>query len=240
MPRINETAGHDVVMGEGLREPCNPIPLARHDQQRRRQLCREYLPERQRRPVLLQDGGHDPPEAGSEYSSPEWKRAVSFLWNVRASQVERLEWQTKFRREIEFRRQSAETFFVAINLEPAGLAQIVRRAGFGHQHLVLGDRTRGLIGASDLASMKRSAILVNTSRGPIVDEKAIVTPGGASGKSIVAYNRLTGAPLLPVEERAVPQTDVPGEQSSPTQPFPTISLVQIGRASCRERVSSPV
>src|ERR1700720_2583234 len=36
-------------------------------------------------------------------------------------------------------------------------------------------------------------------------------------------NRLTGAPLLPVEERAVPKSDIPGEDASPTQPFSTIS-----------------
>jgi quinoprotein glucose dehydrogenase len=35
------------------------------------------------------------------------------------------------------------------------------------------------------------------------------------------FNRLTGEPLWPVEERPVPQTDVPGEWTSPTQPFPT-------------------
>lgn len=42
---------------------------------------------------------------------------------------------------------------------------------------------------------------------------------------VFVLNRLTGAPLLAVEERPVPQSDIPGEQSSPTQPFSTISLV---------------
>lgn len=41
-------------------------------------------------------------------------------------------------------------------------------------HLILSDRTRGLFGAADLARLKPTAILVNTSRGPIVDEKALV------------------------------------------------------------------
>jgi phosphoglycerate dehydrogenase-like enzyme len=41
-------------------------------------------------------------------------------------------------------------------------------------HLVLSDRTRGLFGAADLALMKSSAVLVNTSRGPIVDEPALI------------------------------------------------------------------
>jgi len=41
-------------------------------------------------------------------------------------------------------------------------------------HVVLSDRTRGLIGAADFARMKPSAILVNTSRGPIVDEAALI------------------------------------------------------------------
>jgi quinoprotein glucose dehydrogenase len=42
---------------------------------------------------------------------------------------------------------------------------------------------------------------------------------------VFVLNRLTGKPLLPVEERRVPQSDIPGEQSWPTQPFSTISLV---------------
>jgi quinoprotein glucose dehydrogenase len=42
---------------------------------------------------------------------------------------------------------------------------------------------------------------------------------------VFVLNRLTGAALLPIEERPVPQTDIPGEKSSPTQPFSAISLV---------------
>ncbi|KLU81371.1 hypothetical protein MAPG_00461 [Magnaporthiopsis poae ATCC 64411] len=41
-------------------------------------------------------------------------------------------------------------------------------------HLVLSDRTRGLVGAGDLARMKETALLVNTSRGPIVQERALL------------------------------------------------------------------
>jgi len=36
---------------------------------------------------------------------------------------------------------------------------------------------------------------------------------------VFVLNRLTGAPLLPVEERPVPQSDIPGEKSFATQPF---------------------
>jgi phosphoglycerate dehydrogenase-like enzyme len=41
-------------------------------------------------------------------------------------------------------------------------------------HLILSSRTRGLVGKSELRLMKSSARLVNTSRGPIVDEVALV------------------------------------------------------------------
>jgi quinoprotein glucose dehydrogenase len=47
----------------------------------------------------------------------------------------------------------------------------------------------------------------------------VVIQGNKSGLLYV-LNRETGKPVFPVEERAVPQSDVPGEMTSPTQPFP--------------------
>src|SRR5207247_1046725 len=38
---------------------------------------------------------------------------------------------------------------------------------------------------------------------------------------LYVFNRVTGEPLWPIEERPVPKSDVPGEESWPTQPFPT-------------------
>ncbi len=58
-------------------------------------------------------------------------------------------------------------------------------------HLVLSDRTRGLFGAADLALMKPTAVLVNTSRGPIVDEHALVIAlrdGTIAGAGLDVYD----------------------------------------------------
>jgi len=51
---------------------------------------------------------------------------------------------------------------------------LFRNSDFVTIHIVLSDRSRGLIGAKELGSMKKTAYLINTSRGPIVDEKALI------------------------------------------------------------------
>jgi phosphoglycerate dehydrogenase-like enzyme len=53
-------------------------------------------------------------------------------------------------------------------------AQLLADADFLSIHLVLSDRTRGLFGTAELAQMRPTAVLINTSRGPIVDEAALV------------------------------------------------------------------
>jgi phosphoglycerate dehydrogenase-like enzyme len=59
-------------------------------------------------------------------------------------------------------------------------------------HLVLSDRTRGLFGNAELAKMQRTAVLVNTSRGPIVEERALIEAlraGTIAGAGLDVYDR---------------------------------------------------
>jgi phosphoglycerate dehydrogenase-like enzyme len=71
-------------------------------------------------------------------------------------------------------------------------AELFRRADFVTVHLVLSDRTRGLVGRPELEAMKPTAYLVNTSRGPIVDEDALAAAldaGTIAGAGLDAFGR---------------------------------------------------
>jgi phosphoglycerate dehydrogenase-like enzyme len=56
----------------------------------------------------------------------------------------------------------------------AAKEDLFRQADFVTIHLVLSQRTRGLVGAKELAVMKPSAYIINTSRGPIIEEAALL------------------------------------------------------------------
>jgi D-3-phosphoglycerate dehydrogenase len=63
-------------------------------------------------------------------------------------------------------------------------------------HLQLSQRTRGLVTAAELGAMKKTAYLVNTSRGPIVDEKALI--------AALNDNRIAGAGLDVFDSEPLP------------------------------------
>ena len=63
-------------------------------------------------------------------------------------------------------------------------------------HMVLSRRTRGLLGADDIGRMKEGAILINTSRGPLIDEAALLAAVQA-GRIVAALDVYDKEPLPP-------------------------------------------
>ncbi|HVA37278.1 MAG TPA: hydroxyacid dehydrogenase [Candidatus Dormibacteraeota bacterium] len=78
------------------------------------------------------------------------------------------------------------------------LHDLMKTADVVSIHVPLSDRTRGLVSASAIAAMKPTAILVNTSRGPIVDEDALI--------AALAEGRIKGAGI-DVFQREPPDAD---------------------------------
>jgi len=62
----------------------------------------------------------------------------------------------------------------ALGVRYAELAEVFAQSEIISLHCPLTDKTRGLIGAAQLARMKPDALLVNTARGPVIDEAALV------------------------------------------------------------------
>jgi D-3-phosphoglycerate dehydrogenase / 2-oxoglutarate reductase len=71
--------------------------------------------------------------------------------------------------------------------EPVDLDALLRESDYVSVHVPLGAETRGLIGGRQLGLMRGASILVNTSRGPVVDEKALA--------AALAGRRIAGAGL---------------------------------------------
>lgn len=78
----------------------------------------------------------------------------------------------------------------------AALDALLRAADIVTVHLTLTPETRGLIGANEFAAMKRDALLVNTSRGPIVDERALL--------AALDQRRIAGAALDVYDREPLP------------------------------------
>ena len=85
--------------------------------------------------------------------------------------------------------------------------QLFERADILTIHLVLSGRTRGVVGAAELERMKPTARLINASRGPIVDEQALI---GA-----LQTRRIAGAAIDVFDTEPLP----------PSHPFRTLDNI---------------
>ncbi len=88
----------------------------------------------------------------------------------------------------------------SLGIELVGLEDVFRRADFVTVNCPLMDTTRHLVNAERLALMKPTAFLINTARGPIVDQKALTR--------VLQERRIAGAGL-DVLEKEPPDADDP-------------------------------
>jgi len=84
----------------------------------------------------------------------------------------------------------------ALGVELVAKDALFQRADIVTVHLVLGDRTRGIVGERELAMMKPTALLINTARGPIVDEHALI--------HALRHSVIAGAALDVFDEEPLP------------------------------------
>ena len=90
---------------------------------------------------------------------------------------------------------------------PLTKEELLQRSDIVTIHVRLSERTRGLIGAAELARMKPTALLINTSRGPIVDEAALLAAlhgGEIAGAGLDVYDVEPLPPHHPL--RSAPNT----------------------------------
>lgn len=80
--------------------------------------------------------------------------------------------------------------------EPCGLEDLLKASDYVSVHVPLMDATRGMIAEKQISLMKKTAILVNTSRGPVLDEKAVA--------KALADGRICGAGLDVFEKEPLP------------------------------------
>lgn len=78
--------------------------------------------------------------------------------------------------------------------------ELLKQSDIVSVYYVLSDRSRGLLGAKELSLMKRSAMLINISRGPIIDEAALL--------DTLTQGKIRGAALDVYEYEPLPQNSV--------------------------------
>lgn len=107
---------------------------------------------------------------------------------------------------------------IAITRSRGCLEDLLRASDFVSLHCPLTAETRGLMGARQFALMKPGAVLVNTSRGELIDERALVASLRNGRLSAAALDVFCGEPRLRAELRQNPRVFVLPHLGSATHP----------------------
>jgi len=126
----------------------------------------------------------------------------------------------------------------ALGATRVSLDTLLAEADFVSLHAPLDASTRGLLGAPELARMRRGAVLVNTARGALVDEDALVAALRA-GHLVAGLDVYREEPAVPAALRALPNVvlaphvgsaDVPTRAAMATLACEGVAAVLEGRA----------
>ncbi len=126
--------------------------------------------------------GAGTPLVGSEARQPHGEGRLAFGMKVIA-------WSRNLTED-----RAAEVGVVRVSKE-----RLFAEADVASLHLILSDRSRGIVGAADLARMKRTAYIVNTSRGPLIDQDALI--------AALKEGRIAGAGLDVFDTEPLPQAN---------------------------------
>jgi len=127
----------------------------------------------------------------------------------------------------------AREAFASLGVEGVGLDELLGSSDFVSVHAPLTPQTRGLIGASALAKMKPHALLINTARGPLIDEKALI--------AALDSGRIGGAALDVLETEPPPKDSPligrPNVLLTPHTAFYSVEALEELQAKCATDVA---
>jgi phosphoglycerate dehydrogenase-like enzyme len=125
-------------------------------------------------------------------------------------------------RVVSWSRRPDPSATAALGIEAVELDRLLQISDVVSVHATLAPETRGLLNAERLALMKPTAVLINTARGPIVEEGALI--------AALAANRIAGAALDVFDSEPLPQehplTKLPNVILTPHLGWPTDKMYE--------------
>jgi len=127
----------------------------------------------------------------------------------------------------------AREVFASLGVEGVSLDELLASSDFISVHAPLTPQTRGLIGASAFAKMKPNALVINTARGPLIDEKALI--------AALDSGRIGGAALDVLETEPPPKDSAligrPNVVLTPHTAFYSVEALEELQAKCATDVA---